>query len=262
MKKLLAILLAAIMLLSLAACGNNDDNPSGSENNPGTSQSDNQGGENSDGGEENNGGSTGQLPEGLKAYVGQYPFLENLVFPDGANVTEFDDSDYSGDKLVSITIESMDESKLNAYLDKIDATKEDGYDFAAVMNADGDPVMVIDFSSISYGRIRIDAYDYGTASGSATLSTATIDGYDIPAEALKYVGTFEKAYADTDKVFYIKATDVTEGSFDALVDHYASNGGTLDTEYSTSSEKLFTFSWGKVIATRLGSDLSIEITLD
>ena len=40
MKKLLAILLAAIMLLSLAACGNNDDNPSGSENNPGTSQSD------------------------------------------------------------------------------------------------------------------------------------------------------------------------------------------------------------------------------
>ena len=56
MKKLLAILLAAIMLLSLAACTSNDDNPSGSENNPGTSQSDNQGGENSDGGEENNGG--------------------------------------------------------------------------------------------------------------------------------------------------------------------------------------------------------------
>ena len=44
MKKLLAILLAAIMLLSLAACGNNNDNPSGSENNPGTSQS----GENND----------------------------------------------------------------------------------------------------------------------------------------------------------------------------------------------------------------------
>ncbi len=37
MKKLLAILLAAMMLLSLAACGNNEA-PSGSENNPGTSQ--------------------------------------------------------------------------------------------------------------------------------------------------------------------------------------------------------------------------------
>ncbi|MBQ4647732.1 MAG: hypothetical protein IJB76_01060, partial [Clostridia bacterium] len=204
MKKILAILLALMMVFALAACGdNNTTDPD--KDNPGTSQSGNQGGTENQGGEENNGGSTGKLPEGLKAYIGQYPFLENLVFPDDANVTEFDDSDYSGDKMVSITIESMDESKLNAYLDKIDATKEDGYDFAAVMNDDGDPVMVIDFSSISNGRIRIDAYDYGTASGSATLSTATIDGYDIPDVALKYVGTFEKAYDDTDKVFYIKA---------------------------------------------------------
>ena len=52
MKKLLAIFLAAMMLLSLAACTNNDDNPSGSENNPGTSQSDNQGGTENQGGEE------------------------------------------------------------------------------------------------------------------------------------------------------------------------------------------------------------------
>ena len=224
MKKLLALLLVGMMIFSLAACGdNNTTDPD--KDNPGTSQSGNQGGTENQGGENNNGGSTGKLPEGLKAYVGQYPFLENLVFPDDANVTEFDDSDYSGDKMVSITIESMDESKLNAYLDKIDATKEDGYDFAAVMNDDGDPVMVIDFSSISYGRVRIDAYDYGTVSGSATLSDATIDGYDLPAEALKYVGTFEKAYADTDKVFYIKANDVTEGSFDELINYYASNGG-------------------------------------
>ena len=258
MKKILTLLLVGLLVFSLAACGEDTNDPSGSDK-PGVSQS----GENNDSqGGENNGGSTGKLPEGLQQYVGQYPFLADLVFPDDANVTEFDDSDYSGDKMVSITIESMDESKLNAYLDKIDATKEDGYDFAAVMNDDGDPVMVIDFSSISNGRIRIDVYDYGTASGSATLSTATIDGYDIPDVALKYVGTFEKAYDDTDKVFYIKATDVTEGSFDALVDHYAANGGTLDTEYSTSSEKLFTFSWGKVIATRLGSKLSIEITLN
>ena len=38
-KKLLAILLAAMMLLSFAACGNDEDNPSGNENNPGTAQS-------------------------------------------------------------------------------------------------------------------------------------------------------------------------------------------------------------------------------
>ena len=61
MKKLLAILLAAMMLLSLAACGNNDDNPSGSENNPGTSQSDNQGGTENQGGEENNGDSLSKV---------------------------------------------------------------------------------------------------------------------------------------------------------------------------------------------------------
>ena len=54
MKKLLAFLLVAMMIFSLAACGNNDDNPSGSENNPGTSQSggDNQGGDNTTSGKE------------------------------------------------------------------------------------------------------------------------------------------------------------------------------------------------------------------
>ena len=51
MKKLLVLLLVGMMIFSLAACGSNDDNPSGSENNPGTSQS----GENSNGGEENKG---------------------------------------------------------------------------------------------------------------------------------------------------------------------------------------------------------------
>ena len=52
MKKLLAILLAAMMLLSLAACGNNET-PSGSEGDkPGTSQ----GGESNNGGENNNNG--------------------------------------------------------------------------------------------------------------------------------------------------------------------------------------------------------------
>jgi len=48
MKKLLALLLAGLMMLSFAACGTND-NPSGNEDNPGISQSgennDNQGGE-------------------------------------------------------------------------------------------------------------------------------------------------------------------------------------------------------------------------
>ena len=73
MKKLLAILLAAMMVFALAACGNNDDNPSGSENNPGTSQSDNQGGTDNQGGEEN----------WMDAYK-----MSNLVIPEGATVSD------------------------------------------------------------------------------------------------------------------------------------------------------------------------------
>lgn len=59
MKKLLALLLAMMMVFTLAACDTGDDpNPSGSEGDkPGTSQTDNQGGESTNGdnqdGEEN-----------------------------------------------------------------------------------------------------------------------------------------------------------------------------------------------------------------
>lgn len=55
MKKLLALLLALMMVFALAACGENTEKPN--NDNPGVSQSgennDDQGGENNDGGEEN-----------------------------------------------------------------------------------------------------------------------------------------------------------------------------------------------------------------
>ena len=55
MKKLLALLLAAMMVFALAACDTGDDpKPSGS-NNPGTSQNDTPGGTENQGGEENKG---------------------------------------------------------------------------------------------------------------------------------------------------------------------------------------------------------------
>ena len=66
MKKVLAILLAAMMVFALAACGdNNTTDPD--KDNPGTSQSGNQGGtenqgsENNNGGEENNGDSLSKV---------------------------------------------------------------------------------------------------------------------------------------------------------------------------------------------------------
>ena len=127
MKKLLAILLAAMMLLSLAACGNNDDNPSGSENNPGTSQSDNQGGTEDQGGEETASDeimvkniSRGYDTNENYAYVVisfARPNKENITFahPDGSAITLGnsyvlpDGSDYfsitDGFEVIGITVD-------------------------------------------------------------------------------------------------------------------------------------------------------------
>ncbi len=264
MKKLFALLLALMMIFSLAACGDNNK-PDADKDSSAISQNGDQSvGENNSGEENNNGGSTAELPEGLKSYVGQYPFLADFVYPEGATVTEFDDSDYSDDKMVSITFESFDSSKLDAYLDKANVEKIDGYDFAAIMHTDDEPLFVVDFSGVDDGLLYVEVYNYSGSAGSVTLSDATIDGYDLPAEALKYVGTLNKAYSDTDKVFYIKAKSVSDGAFDELLNYYASNGGTLDEANSTSSEKVYTFSWGAITATHFSVDaeLSIEITLN
>ena len=76
MKKLLAILLAAMMLLSLAACGNNET-PSGSEGDkPGTSQ----GGESNNGGENNNNGDNNTETYDLTTvagYLAYYGYAES-----------------------------------------------------------------------------------------------------------------------------------------------------------------------------------------
>lgn len=124
--------------------------------------------------------------------------------------------------------------------------------------------MIIDYSDISSGWIDLEVYDYSGVAGAVTISDATISGYEVPAVALKYVGTLDKAYSEDDKVFFVKAKNVSYGAFDALIAHYTNNGGTLDSANSTSSEKIYTFSWGTVAATHFGlsGELSIEITLN
>ena len=76
MKKLLAILLAAMMVFALAACGNNET-PSGSEGDkPGTSQ----GGESNNGGENNNNGDNNTETYDLTTvagYLAQYGYSES-----------------------------------------------------------------------------------------------------------------------------------------------------------------------------------------
>ena len=82
MKKLFALLLAMMMIFSLAACTNNENtDPSGSDN-PGTSQSgendDDQGGESTVGGSEENNG--GESIYGIEGHFSakQIEFIESL----------------------------------------------------------------------------------------------------------------------------------------------------------------------------------------
>ena len=97
MKKLLGILLAAMMVFALAACGdNNTTDPD--KDNPGVSQS----GENNDGGEENNGGESVEWPSKVSgvAWTGSGKVIcaesvigssmgEMEIFIDSATMAEF-----------------------------------------------------------------------------------------------------------------------------------------------------------------------------
>ena len=95
------------------------------------------------------------------------------------------------------------------------------------------------------------------------ISTATIDGYDLPEVALAYVGTLDKAYndyhRDAEAHFYVKSKDANDDAFDALVAYYESNGGTFDEEESTSTTKCFDFEWGRVEAAHFGYDEEISV---
>ncbi len=266
MKKLITLLMILMMIFTFAACGG-DVTPQDEGGGEGTEVSqDNEVNDEGNNDTENSGDTGNTIPTGLDAYVSQYPFLSGLVYPDDVEVTEFDDGDYGDDKVIYMTLETVDEAKVDAYLKKTKAVDyaDEGYDFAVVVDSNGDETMIIDYSSVDYGRLHIEAYDNGSSEGSVTLSDASIEGYEIPAVALKYVGTLDKAYSDSDQVFYIKATNVSTGAFDTLVDYYAANGGTLDTENSTSSEKIYEFDWGTVWATHFSVDgkISIEITLN
>ena len=114
MKKILAILLAAMMLLSLAACGdNNTTDPD--KDNPGTSQSGNQGGTENQGGENNNGGensgngaqTTEDTFETRMTEVG----LPGLAMPEGCAYEQAKSSVFKGAKLTKETSWTSDDLK-------------------------------------------------------------------------------------------------------------------------------------------------------
>ena len=113
MKKLLAILLAAMMLLSLAACkDNNTTDPD--KDNPGTSQSDNKGG-------------SERVPS-TDYFYDHYDFCEEWMMPDDGVYTGYEyispDSNAAGNEQVNVRIYDITEEQIAAYIQKIE---EHGY---------------------------------------------------------------------------------------------------------------------------------------
>ena len=105
MKKMLTFLLVAMLVFSLVACGNNGDNPSGSENNPGTSKS----GENNEGGEENTGGTTYEWPSDISSI--KWTGSGNVV-----GITELTASQH-GEVCIYIDVATLDE--VGAYIEML-----------------------------------------------------------------------------------------------------------------------------------------------
>ena len=104
MKKLLALLLALMMVFALAACdlGNTEDP---NKDNPGTSQS----GENNDGGEENNGGTTYDWPSDISSI--KWTGSGNVV-----GITELTASQH-GEVWIYIDVATLDE--VGAYIEML-----------------------------------------------------------------------------------------------------------------------------------------------
>ena len=113
MKKLLAILLAAMMIFALPACGdNNTTDPD--KDNPGVSQSG------------NNGGSE-RVPS-TDYFYDHYDFCEEWMMPDDGVYTGYKyispDSNAAGNEQVNVRIYDITEEQIAAYIQKIE---EHGY---------------------------------------------------------------------------------------------------------------------------------------
>ena len=160
MKRILALLLAAMMLLSLAACGNNDDNPSGSENNPGTSQSDNQGGTENQGGEENNGGESSGNEDQMAPKTFTWPTEsytpEKMKWTGAGAITNVKQEEYKVGKFrMAVYFDDATLDEVSAYIDML---KADGFTYWSKYNS-AEPAL--EFTGLENSRMYIW---YGLAS--------------------------------------------------------------------------------------------------
>ena len=113
MKKIFALLIALMMIVSLVACGeNNTTDPD--KDNPGTSQSDNKGG-------------SERVPS-TDYFYDHYDFCEEWMMPDDGVYTGYEyispDSNAAGNEQVNVRIYDITEEQIAAYIQKIE---EHGY---------------------------------------------------------------------------------------------------------------------------------------
>ena len=273
MKKLFALLLALVMVLSLAACGggdektpSNDDKTSGSigqqeQNTPDPVE---------DEPEETDPVETDPIvqdaPQSLDIPVDQYPFLSSLVLPDDGAVTSIDDTWYMEDGIIEMVVKPMTFDKVAAYREKLANAGYTEHEVSGLVSPDFKLELLIgDMWVDSMRYITLTIYDPNCDGGNSLTGLADLelaDGIELPAEVAKYVGTFDYAYQDGPNTVKVGLRNVEDTDLERLTGYYALNGGVLDEALSTDSEQIYTFSWGSVRVSYSDADeeLTLEIT--
>ena len=273
MKKLFALLLALVMVLSLAACGggdektpSNDDKTSGSigqqeQNSPDPVE---------DEPEETDPVETDPIvqdaPQSMEISVDQYPFLSSLVLPDDGAVTSIDDTWYMEDGIIEMVVKPMTFDKVAAYREKLANAGYTEHEVSGMVSPDFKLELLIgDMWVDSMRYITLTIYDPNCDGGNSLTGLADLelaDGIELPAEVAKYVGTFDYAYEDGPNTVKVGLRNVEDTDFERLTGYYALNGGVLDETLSTDSEQVYTFSWGSVRVSYSDADeeLTLEIT--
>lgn len=273
MKKLLALLLAMVMVFTLAACGggdektpSNDDKTSGSigqqeQNSPDPVE---------DEPEETDPVETDPIvqdaPQSLEIPVDQYPFLSSLVLPDDGAVTSIDDTWYMEDGIIEMVVKPMTFDKVAAYREKLANAGYTEHEVSGLVSPDFKLELLIgDMWVDSMRYITLTIYDPNCDGGNSLTGLADLeldDGIELPVEVAKYVGTFDYAYEDGPNTVKVGLRNVEDTDLERLTGYYALNGGVLDEALSTDSEQIYTFSWGSVRVSYSDADeeLTLEIT--
>ena len=273
MKKLFALLLALVMVLSLAACGggdektpSNDDKTSGSigqqeQNTPDPVE---------DEPEETDPVETDPIvqdaPQSLEIPVDQYPFLSSLVLPDDGAVTSIDDTWYMEDGIIEMVVKPMTFDKVAAYREKLADAGYTEHEVSGLVSPDFKLELLIgDMWVDSMRYITLTIYDPNCDGGNSLTGLADLelaDGIELPAEVAKYVGTFDYAYQDGPNTVKVGLRNVEDTDLERLTGYYALNGGVLDEALSTDSEMVYGFTWGSVRVSYSDADeeLTLEIT--